>query len=72
MSCEELETARNIQNEIFDFVEKAVINETWDLIILDEVMAAVNAKFLEKGKVINFIKINRVILNLCLPEGMHL
>lgn len=56
MSCEELETARNIQNEIFDFVEKAVINETWDLIILDEVMAAVNAKFLEKGKVINFIK----------------
>ncbi len=56
MSCAELEIARDLQNDIFTFAEKAATSETWDLIILDEVMAAINAKFLEKEKVINFIK----------------
>lgn len=56
MSAEELETACKIQHEIFEITENAAFSGEWDVIILDEVIAAVNTKLLEKEKVINFIR----------------
>jgi len=56
MSNEELEIAKNVQNDIFTFAVKAASSGKWDIIILDEIIAAVNIKLLEREEVISFIR----------------
>jgi len=56
MSPEELKKAGEIQNGIFQYMKKAAFSGEWDVIILDEIMAAVNQKFLSKDEVIEFIR----------------
>lgn len=56
MNSEELEIVRKSQNKIFSYAEKSVEDGLCDLVILDEIIAAVNTNLLEKTRVINFIK----------------
>lgn len=56
MNDEEKETASRIQHEIFEYAKDAVYNGKVDLLILDEIMAAVNTNFLSKKTVLDFIR----------------
>jgi len=56
MNNEEKEKASRIQHEIFKHAKDAVYNGRVDLLILDEIMAAVNTNFLSKKTVLDFIK----------------
>ena len=56
MNDEEKKRASKVQHEIFEFSKEAAFSGKVDLFILDEIMAAVNADFLDKNSVLDFIK----------------
>lgn len=56
MDAKEMEEARNAQNQIFNTAVDAAFSGNWDLLILDEIMAAVNEGLLEKEKLIDLAK----------------
>lgn len=56
MNDEEKKRASKIQHDIFEFAKVAAFDGKVDLLILDEIMAAVNANFLDKNMVLDFIK----------------
>jgi len=56
MNDEEKKRASKVQHEIFEFAKEAAFSGKVDLLILDEIMAAVNADFLDKNSVLDFIK----------------
>ncbi|NLC67607.1 MAG: cob(I)yrinic acid a,c-diamide adenosyltransferase [Clostridiaceae bacterium] len=56
MDAREMEEARDIQSQVFDTAVDAVFSGKWDVVILDEVMAAVNEGLLEKEKVIDLAR----------------
>ncbi|HOJ11679.1 MAG TPA: cob(I)yrinic acid a,c-diamide adenosyltransferase [Clostridiales bacterium] len=56
MSAEEQKGASKTQQDLLEYAKKAAFNENIDLLILDEIMAAINTGFLDKEIVLNFIK----------------
>jgi len=56
MSMEELEEAKRVQQEIFNYAGSAASSNAWDMIILDEIMAAVAADMVSIADVAGFIK----------------
>jgi len=56
MNKEEKEEAAKVQKNIFEYAQKAALSREVDLLILDEIMAAVNTGFLDKEIVLGFIR----------------
>lgn len=56
MSKNEKDEAKIIQKELFDFAADSMKSGEWDLIILDEIMAAISSGFIEVDDVADFIK----------------
>jgi cob(I)alamin adenosyltransferase len=56
MDAREMEEARNAQNQIFNTAVDAAFSGQWDVVILDEIMAAVNEGLLGKEKVIDLAR----------------
>lgn len=64
MNEEELEEAKNVQSRILDYAKEEVNHGQWNLIVLDEIMAAVTSGMVELSKVVDLIK-NK-------PEGLEM
>ncbi len=47
---------KTLCNEYFDKVTKAAIDENVDLLVMDEMMATYNGGFIDKDKLLNFLK----------------
>ena len=56
MNEEEKAGVRDICNAHFDKVTKIAIEENVDLLVMDEMMATYNKGFIDKDKVVNFLK----------------
>jgi cob(I)alamin adenosyltransferase len=56
MSKKEKDEAKAVQKELFDFAVNSMKSGEWDLIILDEIMAAISSGFIEVDNVVDFIK----------------
>ncbi|HHW47982.1 MAG TPA: cob(I)yrinic acid a,c-diamide adenosyltransferase [Clostridiaceae bacterium] len=56
MNADEFEKAKKAQQDIFSHVLEAAQSGRWNLIIMDEIMAAISAGFINLEDVKNFIK----------------
>ncbi|HHW31980.1 MAG TPA: cob(I)yrinic acid a,c-diamide adenosyltransferase [Clostridiaceae bacterium] len=56
MTPEEKEKAKKIQQDIFNYAKDSVMECKRDLVIMDEIMAAIKLKFIELQDVIDLIK----------------
>jgi cob(I)alamin adenosyltransferase len=56
MDAEEREKAKKIHHDMFIYAVDAAMSGNWDLIILDEIMAAITLNFVEIYEVIDLIK----------------
>lgn len=56
MNRQELEETAREQEKLFDFTMRSAISGEWDLIILDEIMAAISADMVKIQDVADFLK----------------
>lgn len=56
MTPEEVEKTKKIQQDIFNFAKDAIMDGNQDLVILDEIMAAITLKLVDLQDVIDLIK----------------
>lgn len=66
MSNEEKEYEKKVQNELFDYAREAVTSGEWQLVILDEIMAAIHGGMIKVEDVIKLIKEKREDVELVL------
>jgi len=59
MSNEEKEYEKNVQNELLDYAREAVTSGEWQLVILDEIMAAIKSEMIKLADVVKLIKDKR-------------
>ena len=56
MTPDEIEDTKKIQQNIFNFGKDAIMSGKWDLVIMDEIMAAITLEFVELQDVIDLVK----------------
>ncbi|HHV98238.1 MAG TPA: cob(I)yrinic acid a,c-diamide adenosyltransferase [Clostridiaceae bacterium] len=56
MSSEEKEYEKNVQNELLDYARKAAASGQWQMVILDEIMAAIKSEMVKVEDVVSLIK----------------
>ncbi len=56
MNALEIKESKTIQEETFDIAKKAIFCGKWNVVILDEIFAAINLDLVKKVEVINIIK----------------
>jgi len=56
MSNEEREFEKNVQNELFEYAREAVSSGEWQMVILDEIMAAIRNEMVKVEDVVELIK----------------